>query len=199
MSDSNTPVDPKKEAEERFQSKVSIGIATIAALLLINDLGADNAGWDASHQNTIAINTYAFFQAKTTRQNDLNLTADTLEAIAQTSLPLVATDAKREILAISQKHREKAQAYNSEPATGEGRKELIEKAKAAEAIRDEAIAKDPYYDLAALLLQMSIILLSVVLITHRRTLLVTGVSTAVIGALFSLNAFTGLVKIPGLG
>lgn len=188
-----------KGADEKFQAKISIGISAIAALLLINDLGAHNAGWDATYQHTIAINTYAFFQAKTIRQNDLNLTADTLEAIVKTSVPLVASEAKQEILSIAAKHREKAIGYDSEPSTGEGRKELLQKAKEAEKIRDEALQKGPYFDLAALLLQMSIIMLSVVLITRRRTLLLGGAGAALVGAFFSLNAFFSLVNIPGLG
>lgn len=199
MHETTNPQNPSKESDERFQAKVSIGIAAIAAMLLINDLGSQNTSWDATHQNTIAINTYAFFQAKTIRQNDLNLTADTLEAIAKTSLPSIPIQAKRDVLALAQTHREKALTYDSDPATGEGRKELIEKAEAAAAVRDKAIAKGPYYDFAALLLQMSIILLSVVLITRRGTLLIAGVVTALIGTFLSLNAFTGLVSIPGIG
>jgi hypothetical protein len=62
--------DPKREA---FQRKCSIIISLIASMLLVNNLGSQNAAGAASFQNAAAINTYAFFQAKNIRQNDLNL------------------------------------------------------------------------------------------------------------------------------
>ena len=54
-------------------------------MLLINNLGSQNSGSSAAFLNASAINTYAFFQAKSVRQNDLNLTANTLDAIVDTS------------------------------------------------------------------------------------------------------------------
>jgi hypothetical protein len=50
--------DPKKEA---FQRKCSIIISLIASMLLVNNLGSQNAAVDASFQNAAAINTYAFY------------------------------------------------------------------------------------------------------------------------------------------
>ena len=59
------------DVKDHFQRKCSIIISLIASLLLLNGLGAQNASGDAAFQNASAINTYAFFQAKNIRQNDL--------------------------------------------------------------------------------------------------------------------------------
>jgi len=197
MTDTDTFRDVPND--DAFQARISIVIASIAAMLLVNDLGADNALWEATHENTVAINSYAFYQAKTVRQNDLNLTADTLEAIARTALPLGNSETRRDILELAAKHRAKARSYESEPSSGEGKKELLEQAKTAELLRNKAIEQDPYFDLASMLFQLAIILFSVVLITRRKTLILAASGAAVSGLLLSLNAFTLLLHIPGIG
>jgi hypothetical protein len=148
--------------------------------------------------NILASNAYAFYQAKNIRQNDLNLAAQTLEGIANTAVPLANESAKQQLRQQAEAMRAKALGYDSEPSSGEGKKELLAKAKESEKIRDEAMQKGPYFDFAGLLLQLSIILISVVLITERRTLYLSGVSAAVLGTFLSLDGFYLFLKIPFL-
>jgi hypothetical protein len=188
--------DPKKEA---FQRKCSIIISLIASMLLVNNLGSQNAAGEASFQNAAAINTYAFYQAKTVRQNDLNLAAQTLDGIANTAVPLANESAKQNLRLQAEDLRAKALGYESDAASGEGKKELLAKAKAAEKIRDQAMEKGPYFDFSGLLLQLAIILISVVLITERRTLYLSGVTAAILGTFLSLDGFFLFLRIPLLG
>ena len=189
----------ESEAKDRFQRKCSIIISLIASLLLLNNLGAQNAAGDAAFLNASAINTYAFYQAKNIRQNDLNLAANTLDAIVNTSIPLANEDAKKQLRAQAESYRTKAQGYESEPESGEGKKELLAKARQAEQARDKAMEKGPYFDFAGLLLQLSIILFSVVLITERKTLYISATVAAIAGTFLSLDAFWLFLRIPGLG
>lgn len=145
--------------------------------------------------NASAINTYSFYQAKTVRQNDLNLTANTLDAIVDTS-PAVNDAVKQVIREQAEAMRAKAKSYDSDQETGEGKKELLAKAKAAEVARDAAMEKGPYFDFAGLLLQLSIILFSVVLITERRTLYLSASAAAILGTFLSLDGFFLFLKIP---
>ena len=181
--------------KEAFQRKCSIIISLIASMLLINNLGSQNSGSAAAFLNASAINTYAFYQAKTIRQNDLNLAANTLDAVVATS-PNVNEAAKNAILEKAEAMRTKAKSYDSDPETGEGKAELLAKAKASEQARDAAMEKGPYFDFAGLLLQLAIILYSVVLITERRTLYLFGTAAAVLGTFLSLDGFFLFVKIP---
>ncbi|MBC4019103.1 DUF4337 family protein, partial [Siccirubricoccus deserti] len=57
------------------------------------------------------------------------------------------------------------QQCKSEPETREGRRELMERARAAEAARDRAMHEDRRYDTAAALLQVGIVLASAGIIT----------------------------------
>lgn len=196
MNDTS-PQTATEDAKERFQRVISILISFVAALLLFNSLGAGNADWDASHQNAVASNTYAFYQAKNIRQNELNLAANQLELQIQAGQ--FQGQAKQQAMKLVQSYRDKAASYESDPATGEGKKELLEKAKQAESIRDAAIAKDPYFDFGSLLLQMAIILFSIVLITQRKTLVMLASITTLAGTFLSFNAFTMMFQIPGIG
>ncbi len=184
---------------ELFEKRISITISGVAVLLLLNSMGAGNASSEAAFQNTVAINTYAFYQAKTIRQNDLELAANTLDTVVDTAIPAINSESKKKAKEIAASYRAKASGYDSDPSTGEGKKELLEKARKAEQQRDSAMEKGPYYDLASLLLQLAVILFSVVLLTKKKTLLLAASATAVTGGLFTLNAFFMLIKIPGLG
>ncbi len=189
----------EEQNKERFQQKCSIVISLIATLLLINNMGAQNASSQAAFENANAINTFAFYQAKNIRQNDLNLAATTLEGIANTAMPIANEEAKRQLRDQAQNFRTKALTYESEPETDEGKKELLQKARHAEAQRDLALRQGPYFDFASLALQLAIILFSVVLITNRKTLYASGIVAAVLGTVLSANGFFLWVAIPGLG
>jgi len=113
--------ESQESTKEAFQRKCSILISLIASMLLINNLGSQNSGSSAAFLNASAINTYAFFQAKSIRQNDLNLTANTLDAIVDTS-PTVNESTKQVIRDKAEAMRAKAKSYDSDPESGEGKK-----------------------------------------------------------------------------
>lgn len=184
---------------EFFEKKISIAVSGVAVMLLLNSMGAGNASSEAAFQNTVAINTYAFYQAKTTRQNDLELAATTIETVINTAVPAINAGAKQYAKDVAAGYREKAKSYDTDPNTGEGKKELLTKARAAEALRDAAMSRGPYFDFASLFLQLAVILFSIVLITKKRTLLLTAAGTALVGGLSTANAFFMFVRVPGIG
>jgi hypothetical protein len=188
--------DNTETPKEIFQRKCSIIISLIASMLLINNLGSQNASSSAAFLNASAINTYGFYQAKTIRQNDLNIAAFTLDAMVDVAGKGIDEVTKKSIREQAEKFRVKAASYDSDPETGEGKKELLAKSKMAEQARDSAMEKGPYFDFAGLLLQLAIILISVVLITERRTLYLTGISAALVGTFLSLDGFFLFLRLP---
>ena len=58
-----------------------------------------------------------------------------------------------------------AERYDSEPQTGEGRKELTERAKEAEAERDHKLAAYHLFELGSAASQLAIVLASAAIIT----------------------------------
>jgi hypothetical protein len=83
-----------------------------------------------------------------------------------------------------------AARYDSEPSTGEGRKELAERAKEAEEKRDLALAKYHHYELASAAFQVGIVLASAAVITGIVALAWFGGALGVLGlALMGLGLF----------
>jgi nitroreductase len=79
--------------------------------------------------------------------------------------------------------------YESDPKEGDGKKELMAKARSFESDRARAQRKDPYFDFAEALIQIAIVLASVTIITGARALLAGSIGLGVIGALLMVNGF----------
>ncbi len=95
--------------------------------------------------------------------------------------------------------RATADRYRTEPDTGEGLAELSARAKELERERDQALRKDPYFDLAEALIQIGIVLASVAIIAGTSALLFASFGVGVLGTLMMLNGFWLFVALPGLG
>ena len=139
--------------------RIALLIAAIAALLSIVEVSGGNAEQDAQKSNVDASNLWSFYQAKTIRQTTLRTAA---EQLALEMPALTAPDRLEAAQKQLQAWRTTAERYESEPGPGggEGRRELMVRAKAAEEIRDRALAKDDLFDFASAALQLAIVLAS---------------------------------------
>src|SRR6187402_1275649 len=117
--------------------KVALLIAVLAAFLAFSETLGSSAQTEALSRNIEASNLWAFFQAKTIRLTTLRTAAEALEIDAALA---VAPEAKALIEKRVASWRKSADRYESEPATQEGRKELVARAKDAEKKRDLALA-----------------------------------------------------------
>ena len=184
-----------KDAHNKW---VGVYIGVLAVLLAICNVGGANATKDAIQSNIGASDTWAFFQAKNIRRNSTTLAANELELLlaAQPGMP---DEAKKKFEDKIKDYRAEAQRLTTDPAKKEGLDELFARAKAMEAARDVALAKDPYFDWSQALLQIAIVLASVHLIIGNLWLLAMSGGLGALGVLLMLNGFTLAVKLPFLG
>jgi hypothetical protein len=177
---------------------IGVWVGILAALLAVCVMGGDNAAKDANRANIDAANTWAFFQAKNIRRNDIRLAADQLELslLAQSD---VKPEARAAIEAKIKSYRDTAQLYTTDPKTGEGLDELFTKAKSIEADRDRALRKDPYFDLSQAMLQIAIVLASVAIIAGTDLLFFLSLGVGALGTLLMFNGYTLAFAIPGFG
>ncbi len=170
--------------EEAFEGnhnkRVAILIAVIAATLAIAEMGGGQAKQDALNFNIEASNLWSFFQAKTIRQTVLRTAAETAEIEATAAAPAKAAAIAKQLDA----WKTTVARYESEPGTGEGRKELTARAKAAEVRRDRALAADHDFELASGTLQLGIVLSSAAIITGVIWLAYAAVGLGLIGVVF---------------
>jgi hypothetical protein len=122
-------------------------------------------------------------------------TAEEFEAqlLAQ---PDMTEAAKAKFEEVIKRYRSRAERYESDPSTGEGKKELLAKAKEWEAKRDHAAERDPNFDFAEALFQIAIVIGSVSIVAASRSLIKLSGGLAVVASLLMINGFFLIVHLP---
>jgi hypothetical protein len=178
MASAAPDVTEDNQPTSKTNKRIALLIAVLALLLAFSEILGKNAEQDALAKNIEASNLWAFFQAKTIRGTTLRTAAEAMEI----ELAGATEPAARERL---QKRIDGWKAtiarYESEPETSEGRKELIARAKAAEARRDISSARDDKYDIVSGLLQIAIVVSSAAIITGVALLAWTGAGLGLLG------------------
>jgi hypothetical protein len=183
------------EADANFRKYTGIYLGIVAMLLAITALGGSNATKTMLNSNIQASDIYGYYQAKNIRQTAYQLTAEQLDA-ELLALPDMPEAAKVKIQDRIKRYRERVDRYESDPATGEGKKELLEKAKEWEARRDHAAERDPNFDFAEALFQIAIVVGSVSIVAASRSLVKLSGVLAVAGTLLMINGYFLLVHLP---
>lgn len=140
------PVGSRSEREAKLKDKAGMVISVFALLLAVNSWYGGTLSSKTLNNTIAANNVWAFYQAKSIKQT-----------LAEQSLD----DAQyRKDTAKAEKLKAKIDRYESDPKTGEGKKELFEKARKLEAERDEAKKRSPWIGYASTMYQLSIVVLS---------------------------------------
>ncbi len=149
--------------------KIGLLIAVLALVLAISETLGKGAQTSALNYNIEAANLWSFFQAKTIRMTTLRAAAEQ----AQLGLPQVAGNpvAKEAHEKQIESWKQAAARYDSEPSTGEGRKELMARAKETEQKRDRALAAYHKFELGSGAVQVAIVLASAAIITGLTALI----------------------------
>ena len=147
---------------------------------------------EATHENILAANAYAFFQAKSIRQTSLKIAVTDLELqlVRDQAMPASTKEIFQKKI---DDYKKTIDRYESEPDTHEGKKELLNRAKEHEKTRDHAMRQDPWFDYAEGMLQIAIVLLSVSILGSIPSLFIVGSILGLLGLLSTLNGFLLLI------
>ena len=178
-----------------FRRLTGIYVGVVAMLLAISSLGGAEATKEMLNSNIHASDTYAFYQSKYIRQVQLQTAAEQLEMLGATSQNL-APEQRAKVEQLTKRWRDTAARYESEPATGEGKKELMAKAKQWEHKRDHAAVQLPNFEYAEALYQIAIVLGSVAIVAASPWLLGLSSLMAATGLLLTINGYLLLVPLP---
>jgi Domain of unknown function (DUF4337) len=183
------------EADADFRKLTGIYLGIVAMLLAITTLGGANATKTMLNANIQSSDTYGFYQAKYARQTAYRLAADQLEA--QLTINPTLPQANKTKIENSVKHwRATAERYETDPATGTGKQQLLATAKGWQAKRDRAAERDPNFDYSEALFQIAIVLGSVSIVAVSRPLLRLSGALATAATLLMLNGYFLLVSLP---
>ncbi|HVH81655.1 MAG TPA: DUF4337 domain-containing protein [Stellaceae bacterium] len=181
-----------------FRRFAAIYVGVVAMLLAISSLGGGKATKEMLASSIRVSDTYNFAQAKYLRETAYELAADQLEA-QLAEQPTMPDEAKSSISKSIEKYRKNAARYASDPSSGEGRKELLAKAKEWEAVRDRAEAQDPNFQFAAAFFQIAIVLASVAIAASSLPLLGLSAASAALATVLTINGFFLIVPLPSFG
>jgi hypothetical protein len=164
MSEAHEHMEHAEHAQHASgeNKKIAMLIAVLALFLSFSETLGKSAQTEAMDANVKSADTWAFSQAKDIRRTTVLAAAD-----ETTLLTAGVTDptAKAAIDKQVETWRKTAARYESDPSTGEGLKELRERAREQEKDRDLALAKYHNYELASAAFQVGIVLASATLIT----------------------------------
>ena len=168
MAEQKTEQKPLSRSEREAQIKDKAGwvITVIACLLAATTYISNNFSSKAMTNLIKANDTYSFYQAKSIKQS-----------IAEGQLE-DAKDPKRRA-----ELEAKIARYESDPVKGEGKRELLARARELEAERDEAKLHSPWLTFAGMALQFAIVLLSASILAVSTKMFKWSIAVSAFGAL----------------
>jgi hypothetical protein len=136
----------RSEREAIIKDKAGFVISVFALFLAFNTYIANGLSGTVLTNTIKANDTWSFYQAKSIKQTMNETAADEAEARGDKDKAI--------------KYRATVERYESEPSTGEGKKELMTRALKLEAERNHAKKQSPWISLAGSTMQLAIVLIS---------------------------------------
>ena len=161
--------ESRSEREAHIKDKAGWVITVVAALLAVNTYIANGIS-SGILTNTIRANdTWNFYQSKSIKQTIAENARD--DAAARRDTKKVAELTAR------------IDRYETDPVSGEGKQELMARARGLEAARDEAKLHSPWLTFAGSALQLSIVLLSASILAVSMGMFYSSIVVGLIGAI----------------
>jgi len=139
-------IQARQASEAKMKDRAGMVISVFALILAVNSWYGNKLSSQTLNDTIAANDVWSFYEAKSIKQM---LAEQSLEAA------VARKDSER-----VEKLEAKIARYESDPATGEGKRELMAKARALEAERDRAKKQSPWIGFAGTLYQLSIVVLS---------------------------------------
>ena len=144
-------IQARQASEAKMKDRAGMVISVFALILAVNSWYGNKLSSQTLNDTIAANDVWSFYEAKSIKQM---LAEQSLEAA------VARKDSER-----VEKLQDKIARYESDPATGEGKRELMAKARALEAERDRAKKQSPWIGFAGTLYQLAIVVLSASILT----------------------------------
>lgn len=160
--------ESRSEREVKIKDKAGWVITVIAAMLAVNTYIANGLSSEVLTNTIKANDTWNFYQSKSIKQTIAENARD--DALARRDVKKVT-----ELTA-------KIDRYESDPVTGEGKQQLMARARSLESQRDEAKKHSPWLTFSGSALQLSIVLLSASILAVSMGMFYASIGVGMIGA-----------------
>jgi len=184
------PEELEELGAKTFTKRIALTTAIFAVLLAITSLGGNNAMKEMLLSQQQASDQWAFYQSKAMKEHLYKTNALRLEADLLDRGPAMRPEARKRYEAMLKDMKIEAERYKGEKS------KIEEEAKHLEAERDRNLAKDPYFDYAEVLLQISIVLASISILAVSRQTFIFAVVSASLGTILMLNGYLLIFHLP---
>jgi hypothetical protein len=167
--------------------KIALVIAVLALFLAISETLSKAYQTEVITKQVEASNLWSFFQAKSIRKTTTDVALQSAQMSPNAADPKVAEQIKKWAAA--------SKRYDSEPDTGEGRKELAERAKKAQALGELANHKYHNLEISSGVLQVAIVLASSAIITNVMMLAWLAGGLGIVAVGFGIFAMFGAAAL----
>lgn len=154
---------------------IALSIAILAVVLAFVDNTGNNGQADAIVKTNLASNQWAYYQAKSLKENLAESNADLLAVLA----PADSAAAKARL----EESKKEATRYEAE------KKEIKAKAEALQKEAELGQMIDDQCDVAALFLQIAVVICSIAILVRWRAIFFMGATVGLIGVYQSVIAF----------
>jgi hypothetical protein len=165
----------RSEREAQIKDKAGLVIVIMALFLAANTYLANSFSGTAQTKLLQASNTYGFYQSKSIKQS-----------IAEGQLEDAKRSGNKDRI---EKLEAKIARYETDPAKGEGKRELLAKAQQLEADRESARAHGPWLTFSGMLFQLAIVLLSASILAVNMRMYWGSIGVGVLGALLMAQGY----------
>ena len=193
MKDKNGKVLSRSEGEAVLKGLASITITIFAALLAITSWLGGQVSGKIMADNIELGDIWSFYQAKSIKQNMYQLNLDDLKIeIAETSD--VTLKSKMQVRADN--YQKYIDVLESDPKSGEGKKEILAKGRALEADRDSAKKRSPFFGMAGTIIQIAIIFSTTAILAVSMALWYSSIGVGIIGLIVLADGIWYIFPLP---
>jgi len=175
---------------KRFTRRVALTTAIFAVILAITSLGGNNAMKEMILAQQQSSDQWAFYQSKVIREHFYKIEKMRIEADLLKWGASMKPEVREKYETMLKKVSDEELRFNAE------KKKIEQDAKDLEHERDVNRSKDPYFDYAEVLLQISIVMASISILAVSRYIFLFALIAAGLGSLFMLNGYLLIVRIP---
>ena len=187
----------RSEGEAIMKNRSSVVISICAAALAIAVMLSNGNSSRILNDTLNANDTWAFYQSKSIKQDLFISEVEMLKLELKKPGADVALGPQKSAVEMRVHDLdEDIRRYESSPTTGDGKRELMAKARALEEDRAIAKKKSVWFGASSAALQIAIVLCSSSILAVSMTMLLGGASMGILGVVLLLNAVLGFLPLP---
>ena len=175
----------ERARESKLNSAIALVVAVAATVMALGNVKDGNITQAMAQAQAAMVDQWSYYQAKGTKQNLAEATADHLEVQLATAGGL-SPEGRAVLEKKIADYQSKARVYEVEKA------EIKKTAEGYQATYDRLNYRDDQFDMGEACLSLCVAIMGITALTQRRWLFGFGMTFAVLGLLFEVAGFFGL-------